>query len=240
MTFSRPEHEIIGDVLRRMNHRMLVDNKCWFGGGTAIVLRLGEYRRSLDVDFLCSDTRGYREVRNALVANGLAALFPDDVKSAREVRADQYGIRMFLEYRGQSIKFEIVRESRIEVDGEADPVLKVPTLVVRDMFAEKLLANSDRCMDRSTACRDAIVLGRLVEAYGPIPDDALDKAVAAYGDDIERKAVWVVNRLGSRDEIRNASEALQMEDHVAASAIAALREDFRRIWPKAQISGAMI
>lgn len=214
---------------------MLVDNKCWFGGGTAIVLRLGEYRRSLDVDFLCSDTDGYRELRNALVAKGPSALFPEDVKSARDIRADQYGIRMFLEYRGLPIKFEIVRESRIQVEGESDPVLKVPTLLVRDMFSEKLLANSDRSMDRSTSYRDAIDLGRLVEAHGPIPDDALAKAVAAYGEDIERKAVWVVNKLRSSDELRGASEALQMEHKVAETAVAFLREDFQRIWPNAQI-----
>ena len=212
-----------------------MDNKCWFGGGTAIVLRLGEYRRSLDVDFLCSDTDGYRELRNALVGKGPRAIFPDDVKSVRDVRADQYGIRMFLEHRGQPIKFEIVRESRITVEGEADPVLRVPTLLVRDMFAEKLLANADRCMDRSTAYRDAIDLGRLVEANGSIPDDALTKTFAAYGDDIERKAVWVINKLSSRDEVLNASEALQMDHQVAARAIASLREDFQRIWPEAKI-----
>lgn len=218
-----------------MNHPMLLDSKCWFGGGTAIVLRLGEYRRSLDVDFLCSDPDGYREIRNALIDNGPGALFSDEVTSARGIRADHYGVRMFLEYRGQSIKFEIVRESRIRVEGEPDPVLRVPTLLVRDMFAEKLLANADRCMDRSTAYRDAIDLGRLIEAYGPIPGDALAKAVAAYGEDIERKAVWVVNKLSSQDEMRNATEPLQMEDGVAAKAIASLRGDLRRIWPDAQI-----
>jgi hypothetical protein len=218
-----------------MNHLMLLDNKCWFGGGTAIVLRLGEYRISLDVDFLCSDADGYREVRNALVAKGPSALFPEDVRSTRDMRADQYGIRMFLECHGQPIKFEIVRESRIELEGERDPVLKVPILLVRDMFAEKLLANSDRCMDRSTAYRDAIDLGRLVEAHGSIPKDALAKAVAAYGADIERKAVWVVNKLCNSDEVRDASKALQMEQEATARAIAYLREDFRRLWPNAQI-----
>src|SRR5690606_17563786 len=144
MTFIRPEHEIIGDALLRMNHRMLLESSCWFGGGTAIVLRFGEYRRSLDIDFLCSDLDGYREIRNAIMMHGPGILFSADVKSLRDVRADQYGIRMFLEHRKLQIKFEIIRESRIEVEGEEDPVLKVPTLLVRDMFAEKLLANADR------------------------------------------------------------------------------------------------
>jgi hypothetical protein len=82
------------------------------------------------------------------------------------------------------VKFEIIRESRIEVDGEMDAVLDVPTLLYRDMFAEKLLANSDRCMDRSVAYRDAIDLGKLVQHCGGIPEDALAKVREAYGPDI--------------------------------------------------------
>lgn len=235
--FERPEHEAIADILRRMDHGMLMDNRCWFGGGTAVVLRLGEYRLSRDVDFLCSDADGYRTLRNALVERGAGALFPGEIRAVRDIRADHYGIRMFLEHRGQPLKFEIVRESRIEVEGERDPLLGVPTLVVRDMFAEKLLANADRCMDRSTACRDAIDLGMLVAAYGPLPEDALAKAAAAYGEDIERKAVWIVNRLCDGDHLRNAAAALQMDDEAAAAAIATLRKDFQRIWPGAQIAG---
>jgi hypothetical protein len=110
LSFVRPEHAVIADALRRMNHRLLLDTRCWFGGGTAIVLRHGEYRRSLDVDFLCSDADGYRVLRNAFVADGPSALFARDVRSVRDVRTDQYGIRAFLEHRGQPIKFEIVRE----------------------------------------------------------------------------------------------------------------------------------
>ncbi|MBM3349738.1 MAG: nucleotidyl transferase AbiEii/AbiGii toxin family protein, partial [Betaproteobacteria bacterium] len=30
-------------------------HQCFFGGGTAITLRHGEYRESVDIDFLISD-----------------------------------------------------------------------------------------------------------------------------------------------------------------------------------------
>lgn len=235
MTFTRPEHQTIADMLGRMDSRLLMDSRCFFGGGTAIVLRLGEYRRSLDVDFLCSSTDGYMKLRNAVASSGPGALFLEEVASAREVRTDQYGIRMFLRHREQPVKFEIIRESRIEVDGEMDRVLNVPTLLQRDMFAEKLLANADRCMDRSVAYRDAIDLGKLVQACGGIPEDALAKALKAYGPDIERKTVWVVNRLQDREELRHAAEALQMDHTVAAEAIVALRQDCRRLWPEAKV-----
>lgn len=42
-----------------MDATLLESSRCYFGGGTAIVLMYGEYRLSLDVDFLCSDVDGY-------------------------------------------------------------------------------------------------------------------------------------------------------------------------------------
>ena len=237
MRFVRPEHQIIADMLGRMNSRLLQECRCWFGGGTAIVLLFGEYRRSLDVDFLCSSTEGYRTLRNAVAGGGPGALFAEEVASAREARADQYGVRMFLTYRDLPIKLEIVRESRIVVEGEMNGDLQVPVLDLRDMFAEKLLANADRCMDRSIAYRDAIDLGRLVQACGGIPEDAVAKAVHAYGADIERKITWVVNRLADRDELDRSAETLQMDRAAAADAVAALRRDCRRIWPEAKVEG---
>ncbi|MBW9115627.1 nucleotidyl transferase AbiEii/AbiGii toxin family protein [Rhizobium cauense] len=55
MAFKRPEHNIIAELLASMKQDVLIDSKCYFGGGTAIVLSLDEYRQSLDVDFLCAD-----------------------------------------------------------------------------------------------------------------------------------------------------------------------------------------
>ncbi len=68
MAFIRLEHKNISEVLAGMNQDRLLENKCFFGGGTAIVLKLDEYRLSLDIDFLCDQTDGYREIRNALVS----------------------------------------------------------------------------------------------------------------------------------------------------------------------------
>ncbi|MEH0072719.1 nucleotidyl transferase AbiEii/AbiGii toxin family protein [Pannonibacter sp. Pt2-lr] len=45
-----------------------------FGGGTAIVLQLDEYRESVDIDFLCASQEGYRLIRQAVFGAGLAGL----------------------------------------------------------------------------------------------------------------------------------------------------------------------
>ena len=58
-----------------MSHDRLMTWKCWFAGGTEIVLDLGEYRLSKDIDFLCADVDGYRELRSIVMTGGAAKLF---------------------------------------------------------------------------------------------------------------------------------------------------------------------
>lgn len=230
-TFERPEHKNIGEVLHLIHRDVFARNRCWFGGGTAIVLKYGEYRVSEDVDFLCSDADGYRELRTAATQLGHRAFFPPPIEPAREFKIDQYGLRTAIRLNGQTIKFEIVREGRIVVHGEFDRDIGVATLKTTDMFAEKLLANADRCQDRAVAYRDAIDLGILILNHGAIPGGAVAKAEAAYGVDIGRKVEWVTNHMIPSDRVAWAAETLQMDPLLAEKAIAALRNEGRRLWP---------
>jgi hypothetical protein len=235
MVFQRPEHEKIAAVLKSMDADFLERSKCFFGGGTAIVLKHDEYRKSLDLDFLCADKDGYRELRNAFFEKGIRAIFPADVNLVRDVKADAYGIRMLLEYQEQPIKFEIVREVRVDLGGWRDPDLRVPILSTNDMFTEKLLANADRCMDRAVGYRDALDLGCLVDAHGEVPAEGVSKAEGAYGADIARKMAWVLNRLLDKNELREAATKLQMDSDFALAVISDLRAEGLRIWPDAGI-----
>ncbi len=45
-----------------------------FAGSTAIALRYGEYRETVDIDFLVSDLASYRYLRNSVHEQGLQAL----------------------------------------------------------------------------------------------------------------------------------------------------------------------
>ena len=91
--FERPHHQRIAQVLEALNGPHLRDNHCLFGGGTAIALRYGEFRESVDIDFLVSDISSYRNLRQLLTnAGGIAAITREGagpLKQAREVRADQ-------------------------------------------------------------------------------------------------------------------------------------------------------
>jgi hypothetical protein len=160
-----------------------------FGGGTVIALRFGEYRESIDIDFLVSDVTHYRSLRQLLKgADGInAILLPGQPPLAqlRDIRADQYGIRTMLSVAELLIKFEIVLEGRIQLVAPTakDVVCGISTLTVLDMTASKLLANSDRWADDGVFSRDLIDLAMLQPGL-PLLRQAIAKAEAAYGQAI--------------------------------------------------------
>jgi hypothetical protein len=164
--FERDHHNRIQTLLSALNTDFLSRNQCFFGWGTAIVLALDEYRESVDIDFLCASQEGYCELRNTIDNTSLGAIFSRPVDLVRDVRADRYGIRTFLRVDDIPVKFEIVSEGRIQIEGAMDPRTGVPTLSRVDMYAEKLLANTDRYIDKAVASRDIIDLAMMVGHWG--------------------------------------------------------------------------
>lgn len=179
--FERPHHQRIARVLQAMDSELLARAHCYFGGGTAISLQLGEYRESVDIDFLCSDLDGYRLLRSAITPPTLGKVLRTPIRHRRDVRTQRDKISTFLEVDDIPIRVEFVLEARIQLDGAIDPILGVPLLSRTDLYAEKLLANADRALDRSQMSRDLIDLAMMIDAWGPIPPAAVDKAMAAYG-----------------------------------------------------------
>jgi len=184
--FERAHHVRIAAVLGALDAALLEANECWFGGGTAIVLRHGEFRESLDVDFLVSSDDGYRQLR--LLVNspqGLQALARPGaaLETIRPPKVDRYGIRGMLEVQGASIKLEIVSEGRIELEspGPEDRVCGIATLTRLDMATSKLLANADRWADDATLSRDLIDLA-MMDPTRELFDAALAKAGEPYPD----------------------------------------------------------
>lgn len=210
--FERAHHQRIEKLLRALNGSRLEKTECFFGGGTAITLLLGEYRESVDVDFLCASTDGYRELRAALFDGSLASLTLSPLKQLRELRADQYGIRTFVEVDGVPIKFEIVREARIALTGAMHPGLGVPVLSRESLFAEKLLANADRGADRATFNRDAIDLGMMAVSWGPVPAESWALARLAYGSTIDAALADSVRRLGDPSWRSSCIAAMHMTE----------------------------
>jgi hypothetical protein len=213
--FEREHHRDVALILQCLDPRVLATRHCYFGGGTAMALRYGEYRESVDIDFLVSDRQGYRELRQTLSgAQGLAALLRPGmrVELAREVRADQYGIRTQVRSGSALVKFEIVLEARIELaaPGPHDQVCGVPTLSALDLAAEKLLANTDRWPDDSVFSRDLIDLAMQGPSL-PMLRAACAKAEGAYGASIRGALADAVHALRSRPHrLEQCMKALSM------------------------------
>jgi hypothetical protein len=183
--FRRERHRTVLELLAAFDAGLLARCRFLFGGGTRIVLELDEYRESLDVDFLCSDAEGYAELRFQASSRGYDPLFKADARRGlhlpREMRIDQYGIRFPVEIEGSSIRVELIREARIELDAGVRPDWSpVDCLSISDCYAEKLLANSDRWPDRQVLARDLIDLSALRDRVGPVPERAWQKVEEAY------------------------------------------------------------
>ena len=201
--FERPHHQRIARVLASINSELLQQHSAWFGGGTCIALRHGEYRESVDIDFLVSDATGYRELRNLMTGpDGLNAIVhPSALPLAisHDMRADQYGIRTHVQMDGHAIKFEMVREARMALDtpGPSDVICGIATLTPLDLAASKLLANSDRYADDGVFSRDVIDLA-MMSLKLPVLRKALTKAEQAYGLAVTRDLGKAIDRLQNR------------------------------------------
>ncbi|MBK7516729.1 MAG: nucleotidyl transferase AbiEii/AbiGii toxin family protein [Betaproteobacteria bacterium] len=200
--FERPHHRRIATVLQALDADALLANACLFGGGTAMALRFGEYRESVDIDFMVSRVDGYRQLRQRLMGpEGLRAITrPGQVLNpSREMRADQYGVRTLLQVEGADIKLEIVLEARIELEAPCpdDRLCGVATLTPLDMATSKLLANSDRWRDDAVLSRDLIDLAMMAPPK-KLLRRALDKARAAYGDNVVADLAKAIENLRER------------------------------------------
>ncbi|MGL5853269.1 MAG: nucleotidyl transferase AbiEii/AbiGii toxin family protein [Phycicoccus sp.] len=192
----------MAEVLSRLDARLLVEHNCWFGGGTAIVLDHGEFRESVDIDFLVSDQQSYRQLRQIVRNHGLDALATGELALGRTPSVDGYGIRAVVLVAGVAIKFEVIHEGRIDLDTPSpdDEICGVRLLTRTDQVATKLLANDDRWADTSTFSRDLIDLAMMkpdttalkagaqkaVGAYGRTVGQSLDKAVTYIRDRPQR------------------------------------------------------
>ena len=201
--FEREHHQRIAKVLQALDGERLRSLGCLFGGGTCIALRYGEYRESVAIDFLVSAPDGYRELRQVLTTPlGLDALLREGaprLQVAREVRADQYGLRTSVLMDGQAIKLEIVREARIalQTPSREDQVCGIPSLTPLDLAASKLLANSDRRADDGVFSRDLIDLAMMGLRLGELRA-AEEKASIAYGPAIMRDLASAIEAMQQR------------------------------------------
>ena len=232
--FERPHHRDVALVLQSLDAPALARRHCYFGGGTAMALRYGEYRESMDIDFMVSDLPGYRELRQILGnVRGFLPIAREGIKIelAREVRADQYGIRTQVRSGESTIKIEIVLEARIDlaVPDDGDRICGIQALAPIDLAAEKLLANADRWADDSVYSRDLIDLS-MMRADRRLLETACVKAEGAYGQSVRSSLSRAVDALESRrGRLEECMTALSVDGVTRAQLWQAIRTVARRL-----------
>jgi hypothetical protein len=225
--FRRPHHRAIARALRAFDPEFLLRAGCFFGGGTQLAMGYGEYRESRDIDFLCSRRSGVRALREEVTNRSLGAVLRRPLELVRDVRTDRDGIRTFLLAGDTRLKFEIVFEGRIDLDGDLDADLGVPVLRPEHAVAEKLLANADRGLDESTLARDLIDLAFAAVRFGkPTFEAGLSLAEGAYGAAARRYLA------ASLEAFKQRSRASQCIRSLAVDDTATLRKGLRalRAW----------
>jgi hypothetical protein len=195
---KRPRHQTVLRALEMLDANFLGGAQCFFGGGTRIVLELGEYRESADIDFLCSSHDGYRALRSTVTSRSLGRIGAEKLDLAREVIADRYGIHTFLQVGAEKLKIEVIVEGRIGLAGSTALGIPVSVLDTTSCCAEKFLANADRWGDESALGRDVIDLAFMAARWGVVPIEAgLAIARDAYG------------KVAARDAKRAATKMLE-------------------------------
>lgn len=237
--FERTGHRRIVRVLEALDANIFDANHCWFGGGTAIALSHGEYRESVDIDFLVSDLAGYRTLRQRCTGrDGIGAVTRagTTLEIVGDMRADQYGIRTWLAVDDTEIKLEIVHEGRItfEAPTATNRICGIATLTKLDLATSKLLASSDRWADDAVHSRDLIDLA-MMRLDRKTLRAALDKARGAYGASVEKDLVKAVDalrrRAGRLDECMRALRMVEVEPGVVPVPLAVLWKQIRRLAP---------
>ena len=77
--FERPHHQRIAQVLDSFDGPIFLNPCCLFDGDTAVALLHGEFRESVDIDFICSSVDGYRELHSQVPPELMALLKGKDV-----------------------------------------------------------------------------------------------------------------------------------------------------------------
>jgi hypothetical protein len=224
--YQFPWHNSIAAILEQLPAQTLLDQKCFFGGGTALVLQAakgkwpmgGEYRWSEDIDFLCTND-AFRQigrlVRTGGIKEGIKALIGNDLKLVRDPVIDNYGIRLGVVAPGvdKPIRLEFVCDGDLPSHTPGDIIHGITCLSLTDSTAHKLMANSIRWNDRAVALRDYIDLMAISAAQKGLPPAGYPAAIDAFTqEEINLKLTKAHELLATEGYIGRCQQELHLPD----------------------------
>lgn len=206
MKLRRSEHQAVSGILQALDGVQLRNRKACFGGGTRIVLALGEFRVSKDLDFICGNWDGFAALRIQCRSEGPRSLFLGrSISFPREARTERDVIRFLAEEGEATFKCEILYDPRFEPEPGHEPDWgQIPLLKREDCVIAKLLANDDRLHDRATAYRDLVDLAAMRQGWYPegFPENAIETANHAYRGSVTKSMEKALTRFSEQGDLR--------------------------------------
>lgn len=227
--FDREHHERIRKIMKCLDRDLMNAAEAYFGGGTSIVLQIGEYRESVDIDFMCAVGQpGWRKLRTAFHERQFRGIFPDHaITEASEFFADQYGIHGWVSVDGKrDVKFEIVAEARVPLTGTMNTDLGVLELDHLGLFVQKLCANVDRSSDPTSMHRDILDILMMERHWGEIPKEAFEIAEGHYGPSIRSAYERSLEAVSRRTRLEECCGAMEITDAVRDEIISQLGDRY--------------
>ncbi|MCU7556076.1 nucleotidyl transferase AbiEii/AbiGii toxin family protein [Alteromonas sp. ASW11-19] len=183
-------HAAIKKALSQFNSHYLSENQILFGDGTRIALELDEYRKSIDIDFLCPDKASYRAVRTQVTNNSFGNLVDKPFTLPREIRADRDAVRAFINVDDITIKLEFVSFDDYQLKAACDLMWGVPIINRDSCFVTKILANADRY--RTEPRKDIVDLVMMYRHWGEPSEAVWDEVDAHYGPIAEENLIYAL------------------------------------------------
>ena len=169
--FKREHHNKIHKALNYFDTDFFQKHHIIFGGGTRIAMEIDEYRESVDIDIICPTVSAYKAARSEISANSLGKLVKKEFNYQREIKADRYAARTFINIDNNPIKVEIISFADYRLSSIINPdVFPIPYLDTTSCYITKLLANADRSLQ--PPFKDIIDIIVLYLTWGSIPEKA--------------------------------------------------------------------
>lgn len=182
LSLSQPHHQRIARVLQWLNASLLSEIGAVFGGGTALVFLLGEYRRSDDIDLIINHlSPGQDRIALLNARHGPAFLTSGPAPNGIEIgpfraHRDKYAGSFLVD--GIPVRFEIIYESRVVLPaGERHPGIPICHAPLLTLAETKWHALLDRGFDNGVHRRDLYDLAMLAR-HGVDVTKALQRATA--------------------------------------------------------------
>lgn len=142
-------------------------------------MQFGVFRQTRGINLVCASRAGFIALRNEVSKDSLGSLFCTDQQLSHSYLGtyDHAGFSGSIQLQSTSlsrvnVRYRVIFEPRIDLEGEVHPAYKVPVLSRSHLFVAKLLSNADRALLPRVSLNDMVDLAVMIADEGQIPPQA--------------------------------------------------------------------